>query len=60
MSRIATKDKRVELMRFYSGKGKTLAETIKFIGIQKRTAQEYAKTFSIPFSDYRPRVGGKV
>jgi hypothetical protein len=55
MTPIQKREKRIELMRFYSGNGKSLADTIKLIGITKRTAQDYAKTFSISFHDYKPR-----
>lgn len=54
MSKIDTRDRRVELLRIYSAKGKTLEETLKLIGVAKRTAQGYAKMFSIPFPDYKP------
>lgn len=55
MSTISIRDKRIELMRFYSNSGKSIVDTCRLIGIKPRTAKEYAKMFSIPFHDYKPR-----
>lgn len=54
-SKTEIRDKRVELLRFYSQKQYTLEATCKYIGVKKPTAQKYAKMFGIEFSDYKPR-----
>lgn len=59
MSKIKTRDKRVELLRHYSAMGKSLDETCKLIGVVRATAMKYCKLFGISFHDYKPRRGVK-
>jgi len=47
--------KRIELMRIYSERGKTLLSILQLIGIKRATAIKYARNSGISFSDYRRR-----
>lgn len=44
-----------ELVTFYSGGSKTLADCVPLIGRERITLRRYAKRLGVSFKDYRPR-----
>ena len=52
--------KRIELMRLYSERGKTLLGILPLIGIKKATAMKYARLNDIQFSDHKRRKQKEV
>jgi hypothetical protein len=47
--------KRIQLMRIYSERGRTLSSILPLIGITRATAIKYARHNEIAFVDYKRR-----